>query len=69
MATQAEYDAVKAAVLKAITDEENRDVPAWERGMIPANLVPNLAALCSKTAVDALDALRARHAADKGASA
>jgi hypothetical protein len=69
VATQAEYDAVRAAVLKAITDEENRDVPAWEPGLIPANLVPNLAALCSKTAVDTLDAFRAGHVASKGASA
>ena len=58
MATQAEYDAVTIALQKAILAEEQAEVPAWERNMIPADLVPNLAKLCSKTAVDTLDKIR-----------
>lgn len=58
MATQTEYDAVTIALQKAILAEEQAEVPAWERGMIPADLVPNLAKLCGKIAVDTLDKIR-----------
>jgi hypothetical protein len=58
MATQTEYNAVAAALLKIIAADENANVPGWARGMIPQDAAPHLAAQCAKVAVDALDALR-----------
>ncbi len=54
-----EYAAVVAAVEKAIVAEIDVEVPAWARGMIPAGMVPRLAAASAKAAVDALDQYRA----------
>lgn len=52
MASQAEYDAVAAALTKAITTDEEQKVPVEFRGMIPADLAPTLAAQLAKVAVD-----------------
>ena len=60
MATTAEYAAVTVALQRAILAEEQKEIPAWEQGAIPATLVSDLASLCAHTAIDALDALRAK---------
>lgn len=63
MATQAEYVAVASALNAAIVGDEQQKVPAEFRGMIPADLAPTLAGQLAKVAVDALDAHRAKEAA------
>lgn len=60
MANQAEYSAVANAVLKVITGEIAAEVPGWAQGMIPAGMASSLAGACAKTAVDTLDAFRAK---------
>jgi hypothetical protein len=62
MATAAEYTAVANALLKLITADINADVPGWARGMIPADMAPQLAGAAAKTAIDTLDAYRANEA-------
>jgi hypothetical protein len=61
MATQDEYSAVAAALQKLIQGEVDAEVPGFFKGMIPADMVPKLAAACAKSAVDTLDAYRAKH--------
>lgn len=69
MATVAEYAAVSAALQKIVQGDINQQVPAMWRGMIPAHLASDLATQCAKSAVDTLDAFRAKQAsANKGAS-
>ena len=64
MATQAEYTAVANALvpeLKADIDSElTKAGYGWAAGMIPAELVPEIAGACAKKAVDTLDALLAK---------
>jgi hypothetical protein len=63
MATADEYAAVRAALLKLIVHEEQTEVPAMFRGMVPADVAPKAADALSKLAVDTLDAYRASHGA------
>ena len=60
MADQSDYTAVASALLTALQTDINENVPAFERGMIPADLPGKLATSLAKTAVDALDAHRAQ---------
>ena len=62
MATQPEYTAVANALLALITADINNDVPSIWRGMIPADMAPNMAGQLAKAAVDTLDAFRAKEA-------
>lgn len=62
MATQDEYNAVGAALLKLLLADEEAHVPAMFRGMIPASAAPQLAQHCARLAVDTLDQLRSKPA-------
>jgi hypothetical protein len=61
MATPAEYLAVSTVLQKWLAAEEDTEVPAWARGMIPAETVPKASGALAKLAVDTLDAYRASH--------
>lgn len=60
MADQSDYSTVSAALLIELQKDINDDIPAFERSMIPIDLAPKLAGALAKTAVDTLDAHRAK---------
>lgn len=60
MGTLAEYEAVKAALLKAFTVEENADYRFFERPFIPPQFLPALVDIGSKVAIDTLDKMRTK---------
>ena len=59
MATQAEYTAVANALVALITSKIQL-LPSWEQGFIPVDKIPMAAGAAAKTAVDTLDAFRAK---------
>jgi hypothetical protein len=63
MATQAELTAVANALLADINQEIATKVPGWEQGMIPNDFRAPLAGELAKTAVNTLDAFRAKQGA------
>jgi hypothetical protein len=60
MATQPEYTAVANALVSVLQADINADVPSFFKGMVPANLAPELAGALAKKAVDTIDAYRAK---------
>lgn len=58
--TKPEYDAVYAKLLALITEDEGNEVPVMFRSMIPKEAAPHLADQCTKVAIAALDAFRAK---------
>lgn len=62
--TSDEQKAVASALQAAFMAEEMREVPAWERAMIPANIIPTLANIGANISIHTLDAYRAKKAAE-----
>jgi hypothetical protein len=66
MATTAEYQIAAAAVLKVVQADIEKNVPVMFQGEIPQDIVKQFAADAARTAIDAVDADRAKQDAAKG---
>lgn len=58
MATQAQYAAATAAVLKVLQADISQDVPAMFQGQIPQDLLAQFASDAAKAAVDASEGVQ-----------
>lgn len=58
MATQAQYAAATAAVLKVVQADIAKNVPTMFQGEIPQDLVQQFAADAAKASVDAYEAVQ-----------